>query len=156
MATAELGSKQLCPNCQTKFYDLGRRPAHCPKCATDFDPEEAVRSRRVRARSTPADYEQDEVAQKPARDEDQEGFEEEVEATPEIDEAAEADPIDTGDDEADEGGTPAPAGNDDLGVDFEEESAEEADDVPFLEDEDDDLGEDDLGIPNDDEDKPDR
>ena len=156
MATAELGSKQLCPNCQTKFYDLGRRPAHCPKCATDFDPEEAVRSRRVRARSTPADYEQEEVASKPARDEDQEGFEEEVEATPEIDEAADADPIDTGDDEADEGGVAAPAGGDDLGVDFEEEdAAEEADDVPFLEDEDDGLGEDDIAIP-DDEDKPDR
>ena len=29
------------PELPGKFYDLGRRPAHCPKCATEFDPEEA-------------------------------------------------------------------------------------------------------------------
>ncbi|MDP3746502.1 MAG: TIGR02300 family protein, partial [Phenylobacterium sp.] len=28
MANPELGAKQLCPNCQAKFYDLTRRPAH--------------------------------------------------------------------------------------------------------------------------------
>ena len=43
MANPELGTKQICPNCQAKFYDLGRRPAHCPKCAHEFDPDEAVR-----------------------------------------------------------------------------------------------------------------
>ena len=49
MANPELGQKQVCPNCQAKFYDLNRRPARCPKCDTEFDPmEEAVRSRRVR------------------------------------------------------------------------------------------------------------
>ena len=42
MANPELGAKQVCPNCQAKFYDLNRRPAHCPKCGTDFDPEEAM------------------------------------------------------------------------------------------------------------------
>ena len=51
MANPELGTKQICPNCQAKFYDLGRRPAHCPKCAHEFDPDEAVRNRRVRART---------------------------------------------------------------------------------------------------------
>ena len=51
MANPELGSKQVCPNCQAKFYDLGKRPAHCPKCDTEFDPDEAVRNRRVRARA---------------------------------------------------------------------------------------------------------
>ena len=25
MANPELGAKQICPNCQAKFYDLGRR-----------------------------------------------------------------------------------------------------------------------------------
>ena len=43
MANPELGAKQVCPNCQAKFYDLNRRPAHCPKCGTDFDPEEALK-----------------------------------------------------------------------------------------------------------------
>ena len=51
MANPELGSKQVCPNCQAKFYDLTKRPAHCPKCETEFDPDEAVRNRRVRARA---------------------------------------------------------------------------------------------------------
>jgi hypothetical protein len=32
LANPELGAKQICPNCQSKFYDLGRRPAVCPKC----------------------------------------------------------------------------------------------------------------------------
>ena len=51
MANPELGSKQICPHCQAKFYDLTKRPAHCPKCDTEFDPDEAVRNRRVRARA---------------------------------------------------------------------------------------------------------
>ena len=50
MANPELGAKQVCPNCQAKFYDLNRRPAHCPKCGTDFDPEEAMKLRSRRAR----------------------------------------------------------------------------------------------------------
>ena len=39
MANPELGTKQVCPNCQAKFYDLNRRPAHCPKCDAEFDPD---------------------------------------------------------------------------------------------------------------------
>lgn len=148
MANPELGSKQICPNCQTKFYDLTRRPAHCPKCGLDFDPEEAVRSRRVRARSTTPDYEADDTPVKAAPDEDAEGFEEEVEATPEIDDAAAAEPVDT-----DEDGDDVAAPADDIGVDFEEEpeGEEAADDVPFLEDEDDELGDDDIALPDDEE-----
>ena len=58
MADPALGTKQICPNDQTKFYDLNRRPAHCPKCETEFDPEEALklRSRRTRP-GYPADDE---------------------------------------------------------------------------------------------------
>jgi uncharacterized protein (TIGR02300 family) len=140
LAAPELGTKQICPNCQAKFYDLNRRPAHCPKCATEFDPDEAVKSRRVRARSTPADYEaeeaEDQVKKAPGGDE-----EEEAEVTPEIDEAAEAEPLETDDED---GAEAAPAG-DDLGVDFEEEeeaAGEDDEAVPFLEEEDDDLDED--------------
>lgn len=34
MAKPELGTKRLCANCGTKFYDLSKTPAVCPKCAT--------------------------------------------------------------------------------------------------------------------------
>ena len=58
MAKADLGDKQLCPNCAAKFYDLRKRPAICPKCSTAFDPaDETVKLKRTRTR-TPA-YEAD-------------------------------------------------------------------------------------------------
>ena len=63
MAIPELGAKQLCPNCQAKFYDLNKRPAHCPKCETDFDPEDVVKSRRIRARAVTPEAETDEDAE---------------------------------------------------------------------------------------------
>ena len=64
VANPELGAKQVCPNCQAKFYDLNKRPAVCPKCHTEFDPDEAVRSRRVRGRAAAPEHE--------AEDEDRE------------------------------------------------------------------------------------
>lgn len=155
MASPELGAKQICPNCSAKFYDLTRRPAHCPKCDTEFDPEEAVKSRRGRSR--PANYEDDETPQNVEKEND--GFEEEADDTPEIDQAMEDDAVVEGDEDSDAdpvegGGKPAPEG--DLGVDFatEEdlEGAEDEDDVPFLEDEDDDFNEDDIdGLPGEDD-----
>jgi uncharacterized protein (TIGR02300 family) len=142
-----LGSKQLCPNCQAKFYDLGRRPAVCPKCSTAFDPEEAVKSRRNRARSTTPDYE--DADEKPVKSaEEPDGFEDEVDETPEIDAAVDADVMEV--DDLDSDGVTTPNSPDDLGVDFAEDGdlEEEADDVPFLEDEDDDFPEDEIeGLP---------
>ena len=155
MAAPELGAKQLCPNCQAKFYDLNRRPAHCPKCENEFDPDEALKSRRVvRGRAVPnyEDDAEDKVKEKET-DEDSEEEDEAEEVTPEIDQAVEAEPLET-DDEV-EPGEPAPAaGGDDLGVDFEEETAEDEDEaVPFLEEDEDDLGDDDLeGLPDADDD----
>lgn len=151
MANPELGAKQICPNCQAKFYDLGKRPAACPKCGTQFDPEEALKTRRVRARSTAPDYEtDDEKPVKAATEVEADGYEDEVDETPEIDEAAE-EVVEVEDADAVEGGPAAPV--DDLGVDFaeDEELDEEADDVPFLEDEDeDDNFEDEIeGLPDD-------
>ena len=148
LANPELGAKQICPNCQSKFYDLGRRPALCPKCGESFDPEEALKSRRVRARAVTPDYDaEDEKPAPPPKDED--GFEDEVDETPEIDKV-QPDVIETDDEDADPG-TPAPAGGDDLGVDFAEDedlAEDEADDVPFLEDEDeDDLDDEIEGLP---------
>jgi hypothetical protein len=37
VAKTDLGVKQTCPDCGTKFYDLGRRPCVCPKCCVEFD-----------------------------------------------------------------------------------------------------------------------
>jgi uncharacterized protein (TIGR02300 family) len=136
LANPELGSKQLCPNCQAKFYDLGKRPAHCPKCDHEFDPDEAVRNRRVRARA---------IVRRPDEAEDQ------VKAkdgrrgrrrrrrvvTPELDEVADDVPlIADDDDEAAEPGV-APV-SDDLAEFTDDEEVEDDADVPFLEEEDDD------------------
>jgi len=156
LANPELGAKQICPTCQSKFYDLNKRPAHCPKCGTDFDPEEeALRSRRSRTRGPVPDYDKDDAEDKvkEADAEDTDGLEEEVDDTPELDEAADADPIE-GDDVDEDPGVPN-TGEPDLGVGIEEETLEDddADDVPFLEDDDeDDFGDDDLeGLPGEDE-----
>src|ERR1700733_15358497 len=100
LASPELGAKQICPTCSSKFYDLGRRPAHCPKCQSEFDPEEALRNRRVRPRGPLPEEEVEEVRAKPAETEDEEGFEA-VEETPELDEAAAVEPVDTSDDDDD-------------------------------------------------------
>ena len=135
LANPELGQKQVCPNCSAKFYDLGRRPAACPKCHTEFDPEEAVRSRRIRSRAP--DYEAEEEKEVGAVVPDEEGCEEETDETPEIDQAVEAEPLETDEDSEDVEAGPAPA--EDIGVDFAEETdleAEAEDEVPFLEDED--------------------
>ena len=148
LANPELGAKQICPNCQSKFYDLGRRPASCPKCGTQFDPEEALKTRRVRARTSSADYDDvEEKIAKPAPEADADGFEDEVDETPEVDEVS-TEPLETDEEGEDEGGAAAPP--DDLGVDFaeDEDLEDEADDVPFLEDEDDDNFEDEIeGLP---------
>jgi uncharacterized protein (TIGR02300 family) len=138
LANPDLGQKQICPHCQAKFYDLSRRPAVCPKCQTAFDPEEAVRNRRIRTRAPDYDAEE-EKEEKVLVDEEAEGFEEEADETPEIDEAAAAEPLEADEDaEEPEGGTPAAPGED-IGVDFAEDEVEGAEDdaVPFLEDEED-------------------
>ena len=155
MADPALGQKQICPNCQSKFYDLAKRPAHCPKCEFEFDPEEALKSRRARPRTVIRDDEPDDAEAKPVRDEEAEPFgEEEAEATPEIDEAADEPDGTPADDEDAEAADAAPEPEGDLGVDFDEEADaadEEADDVPFLEDEDADIEGDDIAIPGADE-----
>ena len=46
MPKASLGTKRTCPNCHVPFYDLTKHPAHCPNCAHEFDPTEALKSAR--------------------------------------------------------------------------------------------------------------
>jgi uncharacterized protein (TIGR02300 family) len=45
MAKAELGQKRICVSCSTRFYDLTKSPAVCPKCGTE-QPVEQPRIRR--------------------------------------------------------------------------------------------------------------
>lgn len=37
MTKAELGTKRVCPNCGSKYYDLNRDPIVCPRCGTVFE-----------------------------------------------------------------------------------------------------------------------
>ena len=46
MAKPELGSKRVCVSCHTRFYDLSRVPASCPKCGAE-QPLEQPRPRRM-------------------------------------------------------------------------------------------------------------
>ena len=150
MANPELGAKQICPTCSTKFYDLTRRPALCPKCGAEFDPEEALRNRRVRARPLVADDEADQVKQ-PVAAESEDGFEAEPDEAPELDAVVDEPPIMTDDDDAEEPDAATGPASESLGVDFSEEDDLEAaddDEVPFIEDEDDDFPEDEIdGLP---------
>ena len=45
MAKPELGTKRVCVACGTRFYDLTKVPAACPKCGTE-QPIEQPRPRR--------------------------------------------------------------------------------------------------------------
>ena len=36
MPKVEWGKKVVCPNCETKFYDLNRKPAICPSCGSEY------------------------------------------------------------------------------------------------------------------------
>lgn len=45
MVKPELGTKRVCVACSTRFYDLARSPAICPKCGTE-QPVEQPRVRR--------------------------------------------------------------------------------------------------------------
>ena len=53
MAKAELGTKRVCVSCSTRFYDLTKVPAICPKCGAE-QPIEQPRVRRAAA-SLPED-----------------------------------------------------------------------------------------------------
>ncbi len=145
LANPELGAKQICPTCSSKFYDLGRRPAACPKCGAEFDPEEALRNRRVRVRAIAPEEEAEPQTPAPAP-ETEDGFEAEPDEAPELDAVVDDPPL-SADDDADEPDSAAPPPGEGLGVDFaEEDDVEEAEDdgVPFIEDEDDAFPEDEI------------
>ncbi|MFZ4761471.1 MAG: TIGR02300 family protein [Alphaproteobacteria bacterium] len=49
MAKPEWGFKRICPSCGTRYYDLTKNPPTCPKCATVYDPDALLKSRRGRS-----------------------------------------------------------------------------------------------------------
>jgi len=55
MGRPELGAKCTCVGCGLRFYDLGRSPAMCPKCATQQPPAKprVLRSSRGPVENTP-------------------------------------------------------------------------------------------------------
>jgi uncharacterized protein (TIGR02300 family) len=53
MVKPELGTKRICPNCGTRYYDLHRDPITCPKCNAAFDPESLLKTRRAKAPVAP-------------------------------------------------------------------------------------------------------
>lgn len=73
MAKPELGLKRTCVACGTRFYDLARTPAVCPKCGTE-QPAEQPRLRRAAAAPIP-----DEKLKKRAASPEAEGEDIEVE-----------------------------------------------------------------------------
>ncbi|MGN6365901.1 TIGR02300 family protein [Asticcacaulis taihuensis] len=161
MADPALGTKQVCPNCTAKFYDLNKHPAHCPRCDTEFDQEEVVRTRRSRVRTTAPDYEdtdeesEDQVKGKTGGEDDED--EEPETITPEIDEVVTDDALLIDEDEdldpADPARVGAPGENVDMDIEDADLGDDDADDVPFLEDDEDaDFDEEIDGLPGEDED----
>ncbi len=59
MLMPERGTKRICQNCGTKFYDLRREHIACPKCHTSYDPEAFLKTRRTRP---PAGADKEEIA----------------------------------------------------------------------------------------------
>ena len=96
MAKPEWGNKRICPSCGTRYYDLMRDPVVCPKCATPFDPEAFLKSRRTRP-VAPVEKELEPVG---ADEIDAEVQTEEAEATEEEEE--EAVPLEEAEEEAEE------------------------------------------------------
>lgn len=43
-----LGFKRICPACNTRYYDMAKMPPTCPNCATEYNPEALLKSRRNR------------------------------------------------------------------------------------------------------------
>jgi uncharacterized protein (TIGR02300 family) len=149
----ELGGKQVCPNCGAKFYDLRRRPATCPKCATVFDPaDESLKLKRTpRVRTAPytPDYDDAETRKEKTRrtaaaaDDDEAPEDEEDDEDADVEETAELDSEDSGadagalaEDEDEEGadGDALPPGFSEAEEDAEiEDAVDEDDGVPLLE-----------------------
>ena len=95
VAKPEWGSKRICPSCGARYYDLLREPVICPKCATPFDAEAFLKSRRSRP-APPVEKElepvgADEIDAEVETEEEAEAAEEEEEEAVPLEEAEEED-----------------------------------------------------------------
>ena len=55
MTKPEWGTKRFCDDCGTRFYDLNREPATCPKCGTEVKVVAKPKARRfTKAAAKPA------------------------------------------------------------------------------------------------------
>ncbi|MGI4746211.1 MAG: TIGR02300 family protein [Janthinobacterium lividum] len=101
MAKPELGTKRVCVSCSTRFYDLTKVPAVCPKCGTQ-QPLDQPRQRRAGGNLPPDDRR----PKKPAPDlEDADTEAEPAEAEDEAEADDTAEDTDDLDDDADVIGT---------------------------------------------------
>ncbi len=83
-----LGTKYVCYSCQSKFYDLGRSTAVCPKCGADQkDAESAPTTGSTRGRRVVEEFEEepDFEAETPEIEEE----EEDIGIAPVVEDAAE-------------------------------------------------------------------
>lgn len=92
MAKPELGLKRVCVSCGTKFYDLMRAPALCPKCGTEQPAEQPKLKRaapppedRVKKRPVPVEADADDIVEVEADEAD-----EAIEDAEELEDADEA------------------------------------------------------------------
>lgn len=46
----ELGTKHECPSCGTKYYDLGKADAPCPKCGSSQDGADADEAKATKTK----------------------------------------------------------------------------------------------------------
>jgi uncharacterized protein (TIGR02300 family) len=114
VATADLGTKRLCPSCGARYYDLNKSPILCPRCGTQF---EVPTGRSSRAAPAPKPVVEDEEVEVETEAEviSLEEAEEETAGTP--DEAEEGDDAEAAEVEEDV---------------FLEEEEEEGDDVSTI------------------------
>lgn len=54
MSKPEWGTKRICPNCGTRYYDMQRDPITCPKCGAPFDAESLVKTKKAARAVVPA------------------------------------------------------------------------------------------------------
>ncbi len=81
MAKPEWGTKRVCPDCGSKFYDLRRDPIVCPSCQSRFDSETLGKVRRPKAAEKEVAKPVEPAAQEPETEEVEGGEEEQGEET---------------------------------------------------------------------------
>jgi len=85
MAKVNLGEKRVCPECGSKFYDLTKRPAVCPKCEFSFNPDElAAVAAAVPVSQIKPQAESGNIVDEPKAAEDEEEVDEEEAETKEL------------------------------------------------------------------------